>query len=198
MLAHSFLGTRLMRKLFLKSLPNGRGLFQIREDTHFYVTLLQPPLRGVALELDRRLQQAGAIVTPEDVFHFRLEELEPLGEPWPPISETLNRLGALVARRKAKREALATQPVFDPRLLAVEPAKLASGDILLSGSASNPGRARGPARIVRDSSEFGKLQPGDVLVAPVTNPAWTPLFQHTAAVVVDTGGSASHAAITAA
>jgi pyruvate,water dikinase len=50
---------------------------------------------------------------------------------------------------------------------------------------------------VRDSSEFGKLQPGDVLVAPVTNPAWTPLFQRAAAVVVDTGGAASHAAITA-
>jgi pyruvate,water dikinase len=50
---------------------------------------------------------------------------------------------------------------------------------------------------VHDSSEFGKLQPGDVLVAPVTNPAWTPLFQLAAAVVVDTGGAASHAAIVA-
>jgi pyruvate,water dikinase len=52
-------------------------------------------------------------------------------------------------------------------------------------------------RIVRDASEFGKLQPGEVLIAPATNPAWTPLFQRAVAVVVDMGGSASHAAIVA-
>lgn len=197
LLAHSILGTRLIRGLFLKSLTNARCLFQIREDTHFYMTLLQPPLRRAALELGRRLEQAGTLATPEDVFHLRLEELEPLGERWPPGRETLDQLRALVARRKAKREALATLPVFDPRLLAVEPPNLANEDVLLIGSPGSPGRASGPARIVRASSEFGKLQPGDVLVAPVTNPAWTPLFQHAAAVVVDTGGSASHAAITA-
>jgi pyruvate,water dikinase len=50
---------------------------------------------------------------------------------------------------------------------------------------------------VHDVSEFGKLRAGDVLVAPVTNPAWTPLFQRAIAVVVDTGGAASHAAIVA-
>jgi pyruvate,water dikinase len=50
---------------------------------------------------------------------------------------------------------------------------------------------------VNDVSEFGKLQAGEVLIAPATNPAWTPLFQRAAAVVVDTGGSASHAAIVA-
>jgi phosphoenolpyruvate synthase/pyruvate phosphate dikinase len=50
---------------------------------------------------------------------------------------------------------------------------------------------------VHNISEFGKLRTGDVLVAPVTNPAWTPLFQRAVAVVVDTGGTASHAAIVA-
>lgn len=52
-------------------------------------------------------------------------------------------------------------------------------------------------RVVRDASEFGKLRPGDVLVAPYTNPAWTPLFQNAVGVVVDSGGPASHAAIVA-
>jgi pyruvate,water dikinase len=151
----------------------------------------------VALELGRRLEQAGALSNPEDVFHLRLEELERLGERRPLTSETLEQMRALITRRKAKRKALATQPVFDLRLLAEESAKLANEDMLLRGSAGSPGLASGPARIIRDSSEFGKLQPGDVLVAPVTNPAWTPLFKNAAAVVVDTGGLASHAAITA-
>jgi phosphohistidine swiveling domain-containing protein len=197
LLAHSILGARLLRRPFLKSLASARALFQIREDTHFYVTLLQPLQRRIALELGRRLEEVGALPAQEDVFHLRLDELEPLGDPWPPVRETIDGLRGLVARRKARRSALAAQPLFDPRLLAAEPAGLAGEDVLLRGSPGSPGRAGGPARIIRDSSEFGKLQPGDVLVAPVTNPAWTPLFQQAAAVVVDTGGVASHAAITA-
>jgi pyruvate,water dikinase len=197
LLAHSILGSQLLNGLFLKSLTEARALFQIREDTHFYATLSQPVLRHVALELGRRLVLTGALDTPEDVFHLRLGELEALGEPWPPTSVTRKGMRVLVARRKARREELAMQPIFDTRLLVVESAKPLSEDLLLRGFAGSPGRASGPARIVRDSSEFGKLQPGDVLVAPVTNPAWTPLFQRAAAVVVDTGGAASHAAITA-
>jgi phosphoenolpyruvate synthase/pyruvate phosphate dikinase len=73
----------------------------------------------------------------------------------------------------------------------------ARGDVLVSGTPGSPGVVEGPARVIRDASEFGKLRPGDVLVAPFTNPAWTPLFQRAAAVVVDSGGAASHAAIVA-
>ena len=63
LLAHSILGTRLLRNLFLKSLTSARALFQIREDTHFYATLVQPTIRRVALELGRRFVQAGALDT---------------------------------------------------------------------------------------------------------------------------------------
>jgi phosphoenolpyruvate synthase/pyruvate phosphate dikinase len=52
-------------------------------------------------------------------------------------------------------------------------------------------------RIVRDGTEFDKLVPGDVLVAPYTNPSWTLLFQRAVAVVVDSSSPASHAAIVA-
>jgi phosphohistidine swiveling domain-containing protein len=197
LLSHSILAHWPLRKIFLKSLTFARAMFQIREDTHFYATLPQPLIRHVALELGRRLQQAGALAAPQEVFHLMLADLEPLGEPWPPAGETLDRIRALVARRKALRAALADQPIFDPRWLAEEPEEQARQDILLSGTPGSPGSASGPARIIRASSDFGKLRPGDVLVAPVTNPAWTPLFQRAAAVVVDTGGSASHAAIVA-
>lgn len=47
----------------------------------------------------------------------------------------------------------------------------------------SPGMAEGPACIIHDTSEFGKLRSGDVLVAPYTNPSWTPLFQSAVAVV---------------
>ena len=195
LLRSSILGTRLLRKPFLKSLANTRRLFQIREDTHFYVTMVQPPMRHIALELGKRLTEVGALDHAEDVFHFKLNELEGLGEEWPPTQRTIAKIRALIARRKAKRESVANKPMIDPRLLTSTP--LVGEGVLLNGTSGSPGIAKGPVRVVHDASEFGKLRAGDVLVAPVTNPAWTPLFQRAAAVVVDTGGSASHAAIVA-
>jgi pyruvate,water dikinase len=196
LLANSILGTQILRGRFLKSLSNARALFQIREDTHFYATLVQPTIRHVSFELAKRLVQVGALNQVEDVLHLRLDELEALGEPWPPSETTVAQIRALVARRKAKRESLANRPMVDPRLLAMT-ARTQGEDVLLNGTSGSPGIAQGPAKIVHDVSEFGKLQAGDVLVAPATNPSWTPLFQRAVAVVVDTGGSASHAAIVA-
>jgi phosphohistidine swiveling domain-containing protein len=186
-----------LRKLFLKSLTNARSLLQIREDTHFYATLAQPLVRRVALELGRRLEQAGAVNSLTDIFHLKLDELEGLGKLSPPSAEPIAQIQALVARRSAKRESLANKPMFDPRLLEATSQGSADEDVILSGSPGSPGIASGPVRIVLDVSEFGKLQSGDVLVAPVTNPAWTPLFQRAVAIVVDMGGAASHAAIVA-
>jgi len=193
----SILGSRLLRRLFLKSLERTRYLFQIREDTHFHATLLQPAIRHIALELGTRLRDAGALDETADVFHLRLEELESLNGPWPPPEQAVIQTRELVARRRTKRESLANKPVFDPRLLTITSQMPTEKDVLLHGSSGSPGVASGPARIVNNTSEFGKLQAGDVLVAPVTNPSWTPLFQRAVAVVVDTGGSASHAAIVA-
>jgi pyruvate,water dikinase len=197
LLATSILGSLVLRKLFLTSLTNARAFFQIREDTHFYATLTQPTIRRVSLELGRRLVLAGALDDVDDVFHLRLEELDAFGKQSPPSESMITEIRALVARRKALRESLADKPMIDPRLLTVTSQAQVGNDVLLSGTSGSPGVARGPARIVLDVSEFGKLRAGDVLVAPVTNPAWTPLFQRAAAIVVDTGGTASHAAIVA-
>jgi pyruvate,water dikinase len=133
----------------------------------------------------------------EDVFHLRLNELESFGSSWPPSNQTVAQIRALVARRKAKRDSLANKPVVDPRLLSGTSQAQTGPAVLLKGSSGSPGVAQGPVKIVHNITEFGKLRTGDVLVAPVTNPAWTPLFQRAVAVVVDTGGVASHAAIVA-
>jgi phosphohistidine swiveling domain-containing protein len=66
---------------------------------------------------------------------------------------------------------------------------------VLHGVAGCPGRFTGRARIVSDPGDPRDLGPGDVLVAPLTDPAWTPLFMAVGAVVVDVGGQISHAII---
>ncbi len=69
-----------------------------------------------------------------------------------------------------------------------------SGDVLV-GNPGCPGVYRGKARVILDPSDPAGLDPGDVLVAPMTDPAWTPLFVTAGAVVVDVGAALSHAII---
>lgn len=193
-LKHPLLRLSPLRSAFLGLLTVARYLLQIREDTHYDATRVLPILRRTLLEFGRRLVSVDVLNAPEDVFHLKLDELARIDGTWPPPSPLANELRAIVLRRKERRAALEGTPLIDPRLYSqVEP----SGDALLRGTAGSPGVAEGPVRIIHDGSEFGKLRAGEVLVAPYTNPSWTPLFQRAVAVVVNGGGAGSHAAIVA-
>ncbi|MGA9277946.1 PEP-utilizing enzyme, partial [Ilumatobacter sp.] len=92
--------------------------------------------------------------------------------------------------------------VVDGSVPAVETweSRSGTGEILASGAsiqgiAGCPGVARGRARVVLDAGDPGDLGQGDVLVAPITDPSWTPLFLAAEAVVVDVGATMSHAVI---
>jgi pyruvate,water dikinase len=68
---------------------------------------------------------------------------------------------------------------------------------IVSGTPASPGRASGAVRVIRGPEQFDELEPGEILVAPMTAPAWTPLFSRAAAVVTDVGSPASHASVIA-
>ncbi|WP_067479362.1 PEP/pyruvate-binding domain-containing protein [Actinomadura hibisca] len=67
----------------------------------------------------------------------------------------------------------------------------------LTGTPGSHGTATGTARIVRGPGDFTRVRPGDILICPFTDPAWTPLLRIVAGVVTETGGVLSHAAIVA-
>jgi len=72
----------------------------------------------------------------------------------------------------------------------------ADGDVSeVKGFASSAGVAEGPARVLKVLKDIVKLQPGEVLVCPTTNPSWAPVFTNIKAAVTDIGGLTSHAAI---
>ncbi|MGH1491528.1 MAG: PEP-utilizing enzyme [Acidimicrobiales bacterium] len=77
---------------------------------------------------------------------------------------------------------------------AVKVDEVTAGEAM-QGMPGCPGLARGIARVVTDSHDPTALNPGDILVAPITDPSWTPLFVPAAAVVVDVGAPLSHAII---
>jgi pyruvate,water dikinase len=68
---------------------------------------------------------------------------------------------------------------------------------VLQATPASAGRAVGTARVINGPADFGRARAGDVLVCQTTTPAWTPLFASAGALVTDTGGILSHAAIVA-
>jgi pyruvate,water dikinase len=68
---------------------------------------------------------------------------------------------------------------------------------VLKGTGASAGHVTAPARVLGGPADFGRMQPGDVLVASITTPAWTSLFAMAAGVVTDIGGPLSHSSIVA-
>ncbi|PIR79665.1 MAG: phosphoenolpyruvate synthase [Candidatus Levybacteria bacterium CG10_big_fil_rev_8_21_14_0_10_35_13] len=69
------------------------------------------------------------------------------------------------------------------------------GALLVKGDPASPGIASGPVKIIKSAEEIGKVMPGDILVAPQTNPDFVPAMKKACAIVTDFGGRTSHAAI---
>ncbi|MEV0382535.1 PEP/pyruvate-binding domain-containing protein [Nonomuraea sp. NPDC050643] len=194
LLRHPLLRSKARRARVTRWVAAARAGVAFREDSHFYFTMPQPILRRSIVEVGRRLRDAGVLDRPEDVFHLRLEELEAIDDVATLPAAEARRLREVVRARAARREELSGVRLIDPA--AVFPAR-ETGDALVAGTPAGGGTATGPVKVIREPAEFGRLAGGDVLVCPYTNPSWTPLFQRAAAVVVDTGGAASHAAIVA-
>jgi pyruvate,water dikinase len=184
---------------FLALLEVAQRYATLREQQARQFTLAWPLLRRCALRLGDHLRTQGVIDQAEDVFFLSRAELHH------PSS-----LAVLVGQRRAvwerQRRLLAPLTIGrPPRLVQREllatveavrtSATAAEGAIV--GQPASPGRATGRVRIVAGPDDFDRLQPGEVLVARATAPAWTPLFARAAAVVTDGGTLAAHASLVA-
>lgn len=185
--------TRLHGEACVRRLVNRASAgVQVREDTHFELTRTLPPLRHTVLEVGRRLFAAGRIDAEDDVWFLTWAEVQAV--PDPRLHPSALDLRAAIERRRAAFAELAGSPLIATATLY--PSR-GDADALVSGAAGGGGSAVGPVRVIHGPAEFAALRPGDVLVCSATNPSWTPLFTRAAAVVVDHGGLASHAAIVA-
>ncbi len=150
-------------------------------------------------ELGRRMVELGAFDEIEDFGFLKQAEMEPfLADP--------HSFTATIRERRTEYAALevleppflfvgsAEGPATWTRRDAVKVDQLSTGDTL-QGLPGCPGSAEGIARVILDSNDPTALEPGDILVAPITDPSWTPLFVPAAAVVVDVGATMSHAII---
>ncbi len=195
LLEHRLLRSPGRREAMLRAIEAGRQGVAFREDTHVHAMRAIPILRRLLLEAGFRLSEAGVLPEAKDVFHLQLEELEALPGSDQLAATDADRIRTTARDRAARRAELAGVPMLATASL-VDPAASTKG-ALVSGVPASGGRVTGPVRVIREPAEFGSLRSGDVLVCPYTNPTWTSLFQRAAAVVVDSGGILSHAAIVA-
>ena len=161
-------------------------------------------VRQICLEVGRRLQAAGRLAAAQDVFHLSLLEVEA----WLTGAWDGSGAGALAGDRLARLAAqqalelpgvIQESPSAVPRAHpqgAAAAAPAPEGDAW-DGVAAAPGAAEGAACVLRTPHDGGRMRRHDVLVAPSTDPGWTPLFLRASALVTETGGYLSHGAVVA-
>ena len=176
--------------------------FRGREGTRDQAIRMHLPTRQVFFELAHRVTERGGCDDPRDVAL-----LDPFDELPKCIADPSAWTSIICERAQLRDRFAAIEPPFFlasqdevPGIEELEskarrrPDRAAVGTVL-RGAGGCSGVARGRARIVLDPADPRGLEPGDVLVAPLTDPAWTPLFLPTAAVVVNVGALMSHAII---
>ncbi len=190
----------------------------LREEQAGWFTLGWPLLRRAALRLGDDICASGAIDRPDDIFFLTRSEVE--ARLLPDDAQRTQDTGDLRPCIAARRHEWEWQRRLSPPLTVGTPpgarviaravdvmrtldsTQLTGADQwndarMLRGMPASPGRASGVVRIVRGSEDFERFQPGEVLVAQVTAPAWTPLFARAVAVVTDGGSLAAHASLVA-
>ena len=188
---------------FRRLLADSQHLVPIREEQTEELTIAWPVMRRAVLRIGAALVERGEIAEPDDVFFLtRAEVLARLdGAAQVPRIDVASRRALwseqarLMPPRMVGRVNPMLQRLWDsfPRMVGAR----RSDNALVSGVPASPGRATGLVRVIRGPDDFDDLQPGEILVAPLTAPAWTPLFTRAVAVVTDVGSAAAHASIIA-
>jgi rifampicin phosphotransferase len=174
----------------------------IRERTKATCVLTINEMRLDALEIGRRLVADGTLERPDQIYFLTFDEFRAAAR------SGVVDLDRVHAREAAKADLLRYQeplfaiagevPPVEDWPLKAEMADAADTDgttLTVTGAAGSPGVARGRARVVMDAYADDPTEPGEVLIAPITDPGWLPLFVGVVAVVAEMGGELSHTMI---
>ncbi|MCS7172734.1 MAG: PEP-utilizing enzyme [Armatimonadetes bacterium] len=217
------LATEQDRQAFDQLLALTRDVYYSIEDHKFWVDhWYQSVFWNKVRELGRVFAQQGFLQDPEDIFYLHHTEVYQglvdlligwsVGAPawgprhWPgQVAKRRRLLERLRAWSPPPALGVVPEVIGDPAVImlwGITPDRLQvwltpeEGKVVL-GAAGSPGTAEGPARVVHSVEELHQVQPGEILVCPVTEPSWAPVFVKVQGIVTDIGGIMSHAAIVA-
>lgn len=198
--------TGLLLKWFNKYLASAQKYAPLREDGLAEIGLAYPLVRQMLCELGNRFVQNKVILAVDDIFWLTQEEVR-LTASRLDAGQSAESLVEKIPQRRAEHQAanrvnppmaLPQMKVFGFDLMSLKDkrGRRNRGDVI-QGVAASSGIACGMARILHGPEDFSRMKPGEILVAPITTPAWTPLFAMASAIVTDVGGPLSHGSIVA-
>ncbi|MCB8944405.1 MAG: phosphoenolpyruvate synthase [Ardenticatenaceae bacterium] len=191
---HGPLGA-LKAKLVHRLVRVGRNLMPVREHPKFLMIQMFGLVRTAVLEAAHSLHQQNRLQAVTDVWHLSLPELiavldDPHDDPYPRITQ---RQAEMARFQKLTPPRIITSDGETPTANHKH-TNLPVG--ALAGSAVSAGIVEGIARVVLDPTQE-TLKPGEILVAPFTDPGWTPLFINAAGLVMEVGGLMTHGSVVA-
>lgn len=195
------LSNPFQRALFRWTLRRAQCGLAIKENIKSAFVRRLSVARLLALELGRRLVQRGRCAHRDDIFFLTLDELRPdfLFNGKTDLRKTVFARRADYERNRQLKPPPVVFGMGDPaRWSAASPeaAGYLFGD-RLEGVPVSPGLATGRARVILEVSPQDRVLPGEILVAPLTDPGWSPYFLTAAGLVIDLGGMLSHGSILA-
>ncbi|MBN1972031.1 MAG: hypothetical protein JW787_00210 [Sedimentisphaerales bacterium] len=184
---------RTLFRHFIKKAQQG-CLF--RENSKNRIVSFFAGMRKLSLSLGNKLTEQGILLRPDDIFFLKYPELGPAVR----HDKDFDVIKIVKQCRAEYEQNLKITPpsvvigVFEPEKYIGE--KIETSAATLTGIAVSPGIATGPTRVIlRASDDY--VRPGEILVAPFTDPGWTPYFVNAAGIVMDMGGLLSHGSIVA-
>ncbi len=189
------IGKKISPRMVRMLVERFRELGGLRETPKFFIVRLLGIYREALLAAGQELVEAGRLTEAEDVFFLHLWELKALGG-----GETRD-WGALIAERRAsyarelRRRRIPRIMLSDGTAFYDAPS---TGDTAntLSGAPVSAGMVEGVVRVVFNPHGV-QLIPGEILVCPATDPAWTPLFLAAGGLVMEVGGMMTHGSVVA-
>jgi len=154
-------------------------------------------VRRIYLELDDRMVRQGMLEQRGDILFLTVEEIESV---YRGLARFDVREAVRTRREEFTRNQAATPPpvivgTYDPARHTPPPADRTARE--LQGLAVSAGVVTGPARVILRVDAGVRVRPGEILVAPFTDPGWTPYFLSAAGLVTDIGGQLSHGSVVA-
>ena len=187
----------IKRWIFSWSLRSAQKLAVFREEMKSQLVRQLAFSRRVLLALGQRLHEQGILSCRDDIFFLEVSELEPVATG----GASFDWRERIKSRRREYEKNLKLNPPrivngrFDPNAPAWPVANVDAK--LLTGIPVSPGIATGSARVILRADEHEQVLPGEILIAPFTDPAWSPYFITAAGVVMEQGGILSHGSIVA-
>lgn len=182
-------------------LGHAREIGHLTEGHNYWIDRMsQARLRALSMRVGRRFVRDGIADEAADIFFLHRDEVAEALRDGAPHQELIRERRAEHARNERR-----TPPYFVGRVPDKPPAgdrfdgpRVPSTEAdMLRGTGASAGIVRGPARVTLSQDDFDRIQPGDVIVCPSSNPSWVPVFTIAGGLVTNAGGVLSHAAVVA-